>query len=228
VSRNLDDEQLLALRDNGGVVQTVAFSSYVDPVKNRAHQQAVSALQDEIAEGMGFVVLGRQERFALAAAEREAYEAQLRELQAMVDARMDEVNAVAPPVDVADFVDHIDYLVDHIDYLVDLIGIEHVVISSNFDGGVGVEGWGDASETFNFTLELVRRGYSEDESAMMWSGNRCGCWTRCSVLRRRSRQGAEGASRTHWLRRRVEGASGGSPAPLRRKPARVGPYIFPA
>jgi microsomal dipeptidase-like Zn-dependent dipeptidase len=75
-----------------------------------------------------------------------------------------EVDPVTPPVDVADFVDHIDYMVD-------LIGIEHVGISSDFDGGGGVTGWNDASETFNVTLELVRRGYSEEEIGMIWSGN---------------------------------------------------------
>ena len=75
-----------------------------------------------------------------------------------------EVNAVAPPVDVSDFVDHIDYLMD-------LIGLKHVGISSDFDGGGGIEGWDDASETFNVTLELVRRGYTEEEIGMIWSGN---------------------------------------------------------
>jgi microsomal dipeptidase-like Zn-dependent dipeptidase len=67
-------------------------------------------------------------------------------------------------VDVADFVDHIEYLVN-------LIGLEHVGISSDFDGGGGVEGWNDASETFNVTLELVRRGYTEEEVGKLWSGN---------------------------------------------------------
>ena len=75
-----------------------------------------------------------------------------------------EVTSVAPPVDVADFVDQIDYMVN-------LIGLEHVGISSDFDGGGGVEGWNDASETFNVTLELVRRGYPEDEIGKLWSGN---------------------------------------------------------
>ena len=44
-------------------------------------------------------------------------------------------------------------------------------ISSDFDGGGGVTGWDDASETFNVTLELVRRGYTEEEIGMLWSGN---------------------------------------------------------
>ena len=52
--------------------------------------------------------------------------------------------------------------------MVDLIGIEHVGISSDFDGGGGVMGWKDASETFNVTLELVRRGYNEEEIAKLW------------------------------------------------------------
>jgi membrane dipeptidase len=61
--------------------------------------------------------------------------------------------------------------VDHIDYAVRLIGVDHVGISSDFDGGGGVEGWQDASETFNVTLELVRRGYTEVEVQKLWGGN---------------------------------------------------------
>ncbi|HCI87297.1 MAG TPA: peptidase M19, partial [Gammaproteobacteria bacterium] len=72
--------------------------------------------------------------------------------------------ADAPPATVSDFVDHIEYMID-------LIGIEHVGISSDFDGGGGLSGWNDASETFNVTAELVRRGYNEEQIAMMWSGN---------------------------------------------------------
>ena len=52
-----------------------------------------------------------------------------------------------------------------------LIGIDHVGISSDFDGGGGVDGWNGADETFNVTLELVRRGYTEPQIAKMWSGN---------------------------------------------------------
>ena len=69
-----------------------------------------------------------------------------------------------PPVSVSDFVNHIDYIKNK-------IGIDHVGISSDFDGGGGIEGWQDASETFNVTLELVKRGYTEEEIAKLWSGN---------------------------------------------------------
>ena len=68
------------------------------------------------------------------------------------------------PVNVADFVNHIDYLVEK-------MGIDHVGISSDFDGGGGIEGWNDASETLNVTVELVKRGYSEAQIAQLWNGN---------------------------------------------------------
>ena len=61
--------------------------------------------------------------------------------------------------------------VDHSDYTVKLIGNDHVGISADFDGGGGLTGWSDASETFNVTLELVRRVYTEEEIGKIWSGN---------------------------------------------------------
>ena len=77
---------------------------------------------------------------------------------------LDSLKKVVPPVDVADFVDHIDYIKNK-------IGINHVGISSDFDGGGGIEGWRDASETANVTFELLKRGYSEAEITQIWSGN---------------------------------------------------------
>ena len=97
-------------------------------------------------------------------AEREAYLEEYQTLQSLTEAHMAESEGIPEPVSVSD-------LVDYIDYMVDLIGLEHVGISSDFDGGGGVSGWDDASETFNVTLELVRRGYTEEEIGMLWSGN---------------------------------------------------------
>jgi len=163
-SRNLDDEQLALLAESGGVVQTVAFRSYVNSPKNSAHNDAMGDLQDEVAAEMGFEQLNRAQRALLSPEDFDAYIEQQGVFQQAVRARADEVGDVAPAVDVGDFVDHIDYMVD-------LIGIDHVGISSDFDGGGGVDGWDDASETFNVTLELVRRGYTEEEIDKLWSGN---------------------------------------------------------
>lgn len=165
-SRNLDDEQLEALAENGGVVQTVAFRSYLDGAKHAAWQEAYQAVLAEVAAEMDFeMVDGFAAIRAMSEEEREAYQAGMAQVREAAAPRLaEEVDRVAAPVDVADFVDHIDYLVEK-------IGLEHVGISSDFDGGGGITGWNDASETFNVTLELVRRGYTEEQIGMLWSGN---------------------------------------------------------
>ena len=169
--RNLDDEQLLALKANGGVVQTVAFAGYLNGPKDTAYRQASQEVVREVAETMDFALIaggGRQRSAALQAMspeERDTYRTGLAAVEEVAEERLEtDVDPVTPPVDVGD-------LLDHIDYLVELMGIEHVGISSDFDGGGGVKGWDDASETFNVTLELVRRGYTEAEIGLLWSGN---------------------------------------------------------
>ena len=67
--------------------------------------------------------------------------------------------------------------VDHIDYAVKLIGLDHVGISSDFDGGGGIEGWDSAADTANVTIELVRRGYGEADIARLWGGNLLRVWS---------------------------------------------------
>ncbi len=146
--RNLTDEELIAIRDNGGVVQVVAFDGYV-MLPSGDKQEALS----ELRANAPF------ESWAAATPEqRDAY----REARA-------KVNDEYPGATVQDFVNHIDYAIE-------LIGIDHVGISSDFDGGGGIIGWRDASETFNVTLELVRRGYSEEEIRKMWGGNLLRVW----------------------------------------------------
>lgn len=165
VSRNLDDEQLELIKAKNGVVQTVAFKSYVNTKKNDAYSAKVNDIVKEIAAAEGFTILERGAMRNLSEEDRTAYFKKYQEITAKAKPRIDkEVNPVAPPVNVADFVDHIDYLVKK-------IGIDHVGISSDFDGGGGIDGWNDASETFNVTLELVKRGYTEAQISKLWSGN---------------------------------------------------------
>lgn len=163
-SRNLDDEQLQWLKDNGGVVQTVAFSNYVNSDKHNANREAWRVVEDSVSERIGFERIPRSELREMNEEEISAYRAAYMAMREAAKPYEEQVNAVAPPVNVEDFVDHIDYLVEK-------IGIDHVGISSDFDGGGGVEGWQDASETFNVTLELVRRGYTEEDISKLWSGN---------------------------------------------------------
>lgn len=155
-SRNLDDEQLMALKRTGGVVQTVAFDSYVKikPPDSPERAAAIAELRKEL--GAARPGPGAAASPAAAAEARAKFRARLAE----IDARF----PPPPMATVADFVDHIDYLVKK-------IGIDHVGISSDFDGGGGVRGWNGADETFNVTLELVKRGYTEEQIGKLWSGN---------------------------------------------------------
>ncbi|HVL68266.1 MAG TPA: membrane dipeptidase [Vicinamibacterales bacterium] len=188
-SRNLDDEQLLALKKNGGVAQAVALDSYVkvyppSPERSAALAQLAAEFDVPVAaiSGRGFPG-GRGGAARGAAAppaagpppagggQRGRGASPLANLsnerRAELEKRVEALNAKFPPpprANVKDFVDHIDYIVKK-------IGIDHVGISSDFDGGGGIDGWADASETFNVTLELVRRGYTEEQIAKIWSGN---------------------------------------------------------
>ena len=161
-SRNLDDEQLEWMKSNGGVVQTVAFSSYVSTEKHSAHAAALSEKVTALAKERGLEMKSWDEIRKLEATERDRY---MKTYRAMSEEAASMMSDEDPkPVDVADYVDHIDYLVKK-------MGLDHVGISSDFDGGGGIYGWNDASETLNVTAELVKRGYTEAQIAQLWSGN---------------------------------------------------------
>jgi membrane dipeptidase len=199
VSRNMDDEQLLALKKNGGVIQVVGFASYVK-TDSKERTDAIAKLRQEVGlpqpgAGRGGVggVAGRGRGEAaprgcpvetpgapVAAARggagrgRGAFglDTLSPEKRAEYDKRLAEIDAKFPPAGRANVKD----MVDHIDYAVKLIGIDHVGISSDFDGGGGIDGWNSAAEAFNITLELVRRGYTEEQIGKLWSGNLLRVW----------------------------------------------------
>lgn len=163
-SRNLDDEQLMWLKENGGVVQAVAFGAYLNTEKAEKYAAFKKEVAMTVMDSMNVAYLDWNARNELSLEEREAYYQVLEKVNPIVDAKLKTMENVPHGVSVSD-------LVDHIDYMVNKIGIEHVGISSDFDGGGGIEGWSDASETFNVTLELVKRGYTEEQIGLLWSGN---------------------------------------------------------
>jgi membrane dipeptidase len=163
-SRNLDDEQLQWMKKNGGVVQTVAFASYLNTEKYDARSTIETKIGKQIMDSLGVAWVEWKDVKLLTPTEREAFYDTFEAMSVIRSKKLKSMEGLPPAVTVSDFVDHIDYLVAH-------IGIDHVGISSDFDGGGGIEGWNDASETFNVTLELVRRGYSEAAIEKLWSGN---------------------------------------------------------
>ncbi len=141
-ARNLDDEQLRKIAEVNGVAQMVALGAYV---KAPTPEQKVArdALDAEFGSNKALWGTYKTQRY---------------------EARRAEIKAMAPEATVSDFVDHIDHAVA-------VAGIDHVGIASDFDGGGGIDGWKDASETQNVTAELVLRGYSEADIAKIWGGN---------------------------------------------------------
>ncbi len=164
VSRNLDDEVLKMIKKNGGVVQTVALAAYVNVDKMKLNSEASEPIYKEVAKELKIPYLSMKEIQKLSGDELQTAYGNYDMIMKMAAPRKKEVNKEYPLVNVRDFVDHIDYMVK-------LIGIDHVGISSDFDGGGGIEGWDDASETFNITYELVRRGYTEAQIAKLWGLN---------------------------------------------------------
>ena len=63
------------------------------------------------------------------------------------------------------------HIADHIDYVKNLVGIQHVGIGTDFDGGGGVVGMENVSKMKNLTIELLKRGYTPEELEMFWGGN---------------------------------------------------------
>lgn len=159
-SRNLDDEQLKLIKESGGVVQTVALDAYLKTEKHAKRTAFMEAIYLKAADSLGL----RSQLDTLEGGQRKAFYKNHPKIMAISKEMMSRMKELPPAVNVSDFVDHIDYMVD-------FMGIDYVGISSDFDGGGGIEGWSDASETFNVTLELVKRGYTEDEIAQLWGGN---------------------------------------------------------
>jgi membrane dipeptidase len=145
--RNLDDEQLQILRVNGGVVQIAALGAFLH------HQDASKSVDvKKLREEFGI-----ESDEMLLTIPDDIYDEYNRRMNADIYIRY-------PKATVSD-------LVDHIDYVVKLIGVDHVGIASDFEGGGGIVGWEDASKTMNVTRELVARGYSEADIAKIWGGN---------------------------------------------------------
>lgn len=141
--RNLTDDMMKALAEKGGVVQMNMLGSYL---KNQpaARVEAMAALREKYSNVRD-----------LTDAQREARTAEL----AIINEKYPEEPAT------------LQLVVDHIDHIVRLVGVDHVGIGPDLDGGGGVKGMYDVSEAGNITYELVKRGYSEEDIKKIWSGN---------------------------------------------------------
>ena len=153
--RNIPDNIIREIAKKGGVVQVVAFSSYVKVNKKRT--ESIINLRDSILIMTGDNNFIPEKHMKLIEYKN----------------GMDKINKEFP-------LPGIDSFIDHIDHIVDLVGIDYVGISSDFGGGGGIEGWSNASQTFNITNSLLLRGYSKDEVNKIWSENFLRVWKNVS------------------------------------------------
>lgn len=143
--RNMTDDMLKLMAENGGVVQLTMLADYLRTAPpNVERDSAMTALRTSMKP---ISEMSDEERAELRKSFREINE-----------------KYPAPPATVV-------HVVDHIDHIVKVAGIDHVGIGCDFDGGGGIEGVFDASEVMNITIELVKRGYSEEEIEKIWGGN---------------------------------------------------------
>lgn len=143
--RNLSDKMLQQLKENGGVIQICFLTDYVKDIpQNPKRDSAIAALSKKYN---GFDDLTDEEM----AKARKEWHAIIQKY----------------PKNLASVSD----MVDHIDYVVKTIGIEHVGIGTDFDGGARLKNCMDASEMPNVTKELLKRGYTEQEIRKIWGGN---------------------------------------------------------
>jgi membrane dipeptidase len=142
--RNMTDDMLLALKENGGVIQICILSNYVKvPEPNPGLDAKLKEVTDKYGDYRSLPADVQKKM-------REEYRAVQQKYQKL-----------ATVTDV----------VDHIDHVVQVIGIDHVGIGTDFDGGGGVDGCKTVSEMKNITIELLRRGYKKSDIEKIWSGN---------------------------------------------------------
>ncbi len=161
--RNLSDAELLAIKKNGGVVQISAYGSWVRPLSPEQQKKA-----NAIRQAYGVPV-----EYPIAASQPVKADG----VTVLTQEKFDEYNkkiheVILDPASQAT----LSQFVDQIDYSVKKIGINHVGISSDFNHGGGVVGWNNEGEALNVTVELLRRGYNEEDIRKIWGGNFLRVW----------------------------------------------------
>ena len=144
--RNLTDDMIKKLAEKGGVIQMCFLSAYVKaPDPNPERDRALEKLKEKYGDW--------------SEVKSDSIRQLMREEYYEIRRKFPDKKAT-----VSD-------LVDHIDHVVNLVGIDYVGIGTDFDGGGGLDGCNDVSEMGNVTLELVKRGYSEEDIGKIWGGN---------------------------------------------------------
>jgi membrane dipeptidase len=143
--RNLKDDQLKALKKNGGVVFVNFYSGFVDSTFT--------------ARENPFLRSHRAELDSLIKVYHDGDLANIR-LNTIYKTESDKIR---PPLSM---------LIKHIDYIAKLIGVDHVGIGSDFDGAESYPtGMDDVTDYPKITEELLKLGYTENDIDKILGGN---------------------------------------------------------
>ncbi|MDQ8197512.1 dipeptidase [Pelagicoccus enzymogenes] len=143
--RNLNDALLKEIAARDGVVQMNMFSAYMMDVEpNKERSEAMRAWFEKYRNGD-----------ALSEAEQIEATEQYVALQKKYPKPLSTVSAV----------------VDHIDHMVKVMGVDHIGLSGDFDGGGGVKNSMDIGQMMPVTIEMLRRGYTEEDLEKFWGAN---------------------------------------------------------
>lgn len=168
LQRNLTDKELRLIRDSGGVVHIVGFSSQLKAF-SRDTLDKVNRMRAEFdlpeVQNLSQASMPADPVFSI-----------------WPEQRFGEYASRLYPILEADARATLKELGDSIDYAVKKIGIDHVGISSDFNDGGGVIGWENVADTRNVTAELIQRGYSDEDIAKLWGGNFLRVWESVQAL----------------------------------------------
>lgn len=143
--RNIPDELLKRIGQNGGVVMVNFYTVFLDERVRQASLERDAKLKPQ-RDALNEQFKNDPKRLA-------------EELQ-----KLDDANPLPTTT--------ISMLVDHIDHIAKVAGIDHVGLGSDFDGGVTLpEGIRGVEDLPSITYELLRRGYSEQDVLKILGGN---------------------------------------------------------
>jgi membrane dipeptidase len=142
--RNITDDMLLALKENGGVIQICILSDYLKTPEPNPEMEA--RLKEFKAKYSDYNALP------------DTVKKQVRTEYRAIQKRYEKLATVKD-------------VVDHIDHVVQVVGVDYVGIGTDFDGGGEVDGCRTVAEMKNITTEMLRRGYSKADITKIWGGN---------------------------------------------------------
>jgi len=155
VSRNLSDEEIDRIGETGGVIHVAPFRGYLFNSSDPEMDSNIRAVRKQSGIDEDYL-----------------YPFELYWEIDDIDLKKDfltRISTLLGPIGLKEMVNHIDYIAKR-------IGVDHVGIGTDFNHGSGIEGFDDASEALNVTIELLKRGYSEEDIKKIWGGNFIRVW----------------------------------------------------